>query len=94
MAQEISHIWTKASLKSSKSIDIELPAVLVVGPQTLESSGIHPEHEIIREDRIIVLQDGGNFALLFSFEIQLHRLKVLDLSLREKLVKLLETEET
>ena len=65
-----------------------------MGAKALESPGIHPEHEIIREDRIIVLQGGSYFALPFSFKVKLDRLKAGKLGLREKLIKIAESEET
>ncbi len=52
------------------SEDIELPSVLIVGAEGLEVFGSHAEHEIVSEDRIVVLEDGGDLSLGLAFQVK------------------------
>ena len=53
-----------------ESEDIELPSVLIVGAEGLEVFGSHAEHEIVSEDRVVVLEDGGNLSLGLAFQVK------------------------
>ena len=52
------------------SEDIELPSVLIVGAEGLEVFGSHAEHEIVSEDRVVVLEDGGDLSLGLAFQVK------------------------
>lgn len=49
--------------RNGKLENVELSAVLVVGAQGLKIFRIHAEHEVISEDRVIVLEDGSHLTL-------------------------------
>ena len=52
------------------SEDIELAAVFVGGAEGLEVFGSHAEHEIVSEDRVVVLEDGGDLSLGLAFQVK------------------------
>lgn len=52
------------------SEDIELAAVFVGGAEGLETFGGHAEHEIVSEDRVVVLEDGGDLSLGLAFQVK------------------------
>lgn len=53
-----------------RSEDVKLSAVLVVGAERLEVLGSHAEHEIVGENRVVVLEDGCDLTLGLTFQIK------------------------
>ena len=53
-----------------ESEDIELPSVLIVGAEGLETFGGHAEHEIVGEDRVVVLEYGCDLTLGLAFQVK------------------------
>ena len=62
--------------------DVEFPPVLVLAPEHLEALGLGPEHEIVREDGIVVLQHGRDLSLALPFRIEKDGMQVQVLGLR------------
>ena len=52
------------------SEDVELAAVLIVGAEGLECFGSHTEDEVVGEDRVVVLEDGGDLSLGLAFQVK------------------------
>ena len=61
--------------------------VLVLAPEHLEALGLGPEHEVVREDGIVVLEHGRDLALALAFRIQQDRMQVQVLGLGVKILE-------
>ena len=59
---------TRGDIRGSE--DVELAAVFVGGAEGLEVFGSHAEHEIVSEDRVVVLEDGGDLSLGLAFQVK------------------------
>ena len=66
------HAWACVGMHGEAlgSEDIELPSVLIVGAEGLEVFWSHAEHEIVSEDRVVVLEDGGDLSLGLAFQVK------------------------
>ena len=54
--------------------DIKFLSVVVLAAQRLKTGRVAAEEKIVRENGVIVLQDGGDFSLCLSAQIYLYRL--------------------
>ena len=55
------------------SVHINLTAIAVFCPESLETAGVDPQHEVIGKDRIIVLENGCDFPLVLSPQVKMDR---------------------
>ena len=72
--------------------DIEFAPVVILGANFFESGRIESEHEVVREDRIVVLEEGSDFSLVLSSGIYLYRFVFRHFRGREEFVELLDAE--
>ena len=76
------------SLNRIFSVNENFTPVIVLRPEPVEILRMEAEHEIISENRIIVLEHSCNLPLVHSPEIKFHGFVLGELRLREELIEL------
>ena len=67
-------------------------AVLILRAELLKLVRLHPESEIIRKDRIIILQNSSYFTMIFTFEVKMYRLTFRNIVFRSEIFELADAE--
>ena len=80
------------SLNRIFSVNENFTPVIVLRPEPVEILRMEAEHEIISENRIIVLEHSCNLPLVHSPEIKFHGFVLGELRLREELIELGDSE--
>ena len=71
---------------------VNLSSVLVLGTKFLKMSRLHPEPQIIGEDRIIILEHSSDLTIVLAFQVKKHWRIVRYIGFREKVIKFREPE--
>lgn len=63
-------------------LNVYFSPVLVIRPHFLETARLCPEAEVVSENWIIILENGSDFALILTCEVEFYRFVFLDVSFR------------